>query len=398
MFRFVSKLALIIAYDFKNIFSGGFALLIFTPVLVSLVIMLSIPTDVLQGTQTSIPIAVVSNNDRMVNTVLFSSINSISLIDNVERPRNLESALEMLDENKVVAVIKIPDNVLDSLINNIHADIEIWSNITEPSMDAMIRSFADGVSQAITSAQSSVYVFNDVARVHYDSYEEFYEAYNSFALNTLASVLQRGRIVSIEANAYNYTVHLISILVFVTGALAALFIATNSAYQFANGIYARMRISGVSYRVYTVTKLFETIMLAICVSTPAMAWGAFFFDGEFVVFDVKKLLLCIVIVAVVFFGIANGIAVLCRNMHWTALAVFLVMLLFMFVGGAFYPLHLFGGLIQDIGSYTPVSLNTVAVIWASGGTSFPYELVCFAVGAILIPFGLGVFERGACYA
>ena len=398
MFRLTQKLALIIAYDFKNMLSGWFALIVFTPFFISLAIMASMPKDLLRGAMTPISVAVISGGDSMVNMMIYSSLNTISLIENIERPRNQQIALDMLDSGEVSAVIKIPDGMIEALMYNNKVEIEVWSNITNPAMNTMLRDFADGVTKAITTAQSSIYAFYDAAPGYYESYAEFYEAYSGLAVNILAEVLQRSRFITIEESLYNYTAQLISVLTFVTGAVASALIAINSAYQFADGSYTRMRLSGVGYKSYVVTKLLETLTLAICVSGPAVVLGAFILQDGFSGFDIYKLLLCVILVAVIFFGISHCIALLCRNAHWTALAAFSVMLLLMFAGGAFYPLHFFGGIMQAIGIHTPASLNTMAVIWASGGL-FPYEILFYAAGAIVIPFILSpVFsKKGALY-
>ena len=399
MFKPIHKVALIIIYDFKNMFSGWFVLIAFTPVLISLAIMLSMPKDLLRGAMTPVSVAVVSGNDSTVNMMIYSSLNAISLIDKIERPKNLRTALDMLEDNEVSAVIKIPDGMIEALMYNTHVDIEIWSNITNPATNTMLRDFADGVTQAVTSAQSSIYAFYDVAPGYFESYDEFYKAYYGLTVNILAEVLQRGRFITIEESLYNYMAQLISVLTFVTGAVTAALIAINSAYQFADSSYTRMRLSGVGYKSYMTAKLLETLALTICVSGPAMISGAFILRAGFSEYEINKLLLCVILTAVIFFGFSQCIALLCRNAHWTALAAFSVMLLLMFAGGVFYPLHLFGGIIQAIGVYTPASLNTMAVLWASGGL-FPYEILIYAAAAILIPFILSPFyaKKGALYA
>jgi ABC-type uncharacterized transport system permease subunit len=170
-----------------------------------------------------------------------------------------------------------------------------------------------------------------------------------------------------------------------TGAVAAALISINSAGQLSNGSYVRMRLNGMGFRIYRLSKLCETILTVVCISIPVMFLGDFFLQGDFIRFDVTKLLVCVIISALIFFGISNVISVLCRNSYWTAMGTFSAMLLLMFAGGSFYPLHLFGGIMQAIGAYTPAYLNTMAVIWASGG-DFPYETLILAAVAALIPF------------
>ena len=390
IFKFVS----IIKYDIKSMLSVWLALMAFAPVLAALAIVLSMPADLLSGSAMKpVSIAIVSDNDMLVNGMIYSALQPISLIGSVEKPRKIEAALGMLDDGEVSAVIKMPENIIDALIYNTHAEIEIWSKITDPTVNAIIRDFADNIAGAISSAQSSIYVFYDIAPPYYNTYNDFYEDYSVLAREIFAEVLKRGRFISIERHLYDYAVQIVSVITFVTGAAAAALISINTAAQLSNGSYARMRLNGMGYKTYRFLKLYETILAAVFISIPVLAFGFFTLKNDFIKFDIIKLLVCIMITAFIFYGITNVIAVICRNTYWTVLAAFSIMLLLMFAGGSFYPLHLFGGIFQTLGSHTPSSLNTMSVIWASGGP-FPYEVLIFAGIAIMAPF----MKEGAIYA
>jgi len=386
MFKLPIKILSTIKYDIKSIVSGWLALMVLAPIFVSLAIFWSMPADLLEHDSPSpVAIAVVSDNGRLINTMIFRALRPISQIGNLERVQNLEIAHEMLSEGEVSTVIKIPEGIVDALIYNTPVEIEIWSNIAEPATNAVLLDFADNVASAITSAQSTIYVFFDVAAPYFDDRDDFREAYNAFSAEILREVLHRARPITIEQHIYDFVIQIISAIIFITGAVSATLISINSAGQLSNGSYARMRLNGLGFRAYRFSKLFETILASVFLSIPIMVVGRVFIHDSIISFDMIKLLICVIIVSIIFFGISSVIAALCGNPHWTAMGTFSAMLILMFTGGVFYPLHLFGGIIQTIGSYTPAYQNIRATMWASGG-AFPYELLLLASVVALLPF------------
>ena len=386
MFKLPIKLLATIKYDFKSIISGWLILMALAPVFASLAIFWSMPADLLTHDSPSpVSMAVVSDNGRLVNIMIFNAIRPISLLGNIERVQNLEIAHDMLNEGEVSTVIKIPTGIVDALIYNIPVEIEIWSDIDEPATNAVLLDFADNVASAITSAQSAIYVYYDVAEPYFDDRGDFHEAYNALASAILREVLQRGRSIMIEQHVYDFVIQVISTIIFMTGTIAAALISINSAGQLSNGSYARMRLNGLGFRAYRFSKLCETILASVCLSIPVMLVGRIFFHDSFIEFNMIKLLLCVLFVSITFFGISSVIAALCGNPHWTAMGTFTAMLILMFAGGAFYPLHLIGGIIQTIGAYTPAYQNMQAIMWASGG-AFPYEWLLLTVVVALLPF------------
>jgi len=386
MFKMTIKFLATIKYDFKSIVSGWLAFMAIAPVLASLAIFWSMPADLLTHDSPSpVSMAVVSDNGRLINVMIFNALRPITLIGNIERVQDIEIALDMLNEGEVSTVIKIPTGIVDALIYNTPVEIEIWSNIEEPATNVVLLDFADNVASAITSAQSAIYVYFDVAAPYFDDRGDFNEAYNALASAIFREVLQRGRSITIEQHLYDFAVQIISVIIFMTGAVAAALISINSAVQLSNGSYVRMKLNGLGFRTYRFSKLCETILVSVCLSIPIMLVGNAFIQDSLIRFDMIRLLICVIIVSIVFFGISTVIAALCGNPHWTAMGTFSAMLILMFAGGAFYPLHLFGGIIQTIGVYTPAYKNMEAIMWASGG-AFPYVWLLIATVAALLPF------------
>ena len=386
MYKIPIKILAVVKYDIKSIISGWLALMILAPVFASLAVFWSMPADILaHDSPPPVPIAVVSNNGRLINSMIFTALRPISLIGNIERVQNIEVAHDMLNEGEVYTVVKIPEGIVEALIFNTPVEIEIWSDITEPATNALLLDFADNVASAITTAQSTIYVFHDVAAPYFEDRDDFREAYNAFSAEILREVLQRSASITIEQHLYDFVIQIISTIIFMTGVVAAGLSSINSAGQLSNGSYARMRLNGLGFRTYWFSKLLETIFVSVCLSIPVMLVGRVFIHDNIIRFDMIKLLLSVITVSIVFFGISSVIATLCGNPHWTAMGTFSAMLILMFAGGVFYPLHLFGGIIQTIGTYTPAYQNIRATIWASGG-GFPYVWLLLAAVAALLPF------------
>jgi len=185
-------------------------------------------------------------------------------------------------------------------------------------------------------------------------------------------------------------VQALSVLLFIIGAAAAGMVAVRTAEQLVDGTALRLRVAGTRHMEWTAVKYSETIVVLLIAVLPVLGLGAYALRDMPRGIIMIKLLACAGMNAVFFYGCAHGIARVCRSAHVAALVVFSLMILLLFAGGGFYPLHWFGGPVQAIGAQTPAGLNTSAVLWASGG-AFPFAYLLYIGASAALAFG-GSFD------
>ncbi len=339
-----------------------------------------------EGSIKPFPVAVVSDGDKQVAAMLGSGLRSVSLISEVMNVGS-EKGMRMLDNGEVAVVVKVPDGLVNAMIDNIPVSVEVWGGEEFPVESSIILGLARGISESLTAAQATVYTYYDTARPYFESNEEFYGSYEKFARDILADVLQRGRYIDSAESIYGYTAQLISVIVFITASFAAAFVSMYYSEQLSDGTISRIRLSGTGKVVITLSKLADLLIYNALLILPLFAALKIF--GVFTGISALKLFLCSCVSSLVFFAVSQSTAVLFGSQKLTILVSFACMIFLLFIGGGIYPLYLMGDLFASFGGLTPHGVNLSMTVFALGGL-FPVSAIVYAAISLFIVFLAGL--------
>ncbi len=166
-------------------------LFVFPVFLVSIVAFI-IVTFISPTSDSSINVAIVDEDDteetRMIRSFLQTSFSQDGYIELIVMPQ--EEALKKIEENQIVAYIKLPKTFTDSMYQGAPLTVPIVGNSKRPSESYIVKELVESLTKYIESAQANILTVYDYARKTEMSDSDFqtyrYNAFIEFTLFTLA--------------------------------------------------------------------------------------------------------------------------------------------------------------------------------------------------------------------
>jgi len=329
-------------------------------------ILVSFPASLLRQIQAKdVRIALVSGVDETFTKFVAGMTSDYDLIKRVYIKDTAEEGEAMLNAGEADILIIIPGSAEDALFRGEPAEVSVAAKdafLGTVSYN-LIRSTLDTVN-AIEAVSSAVY-----NRYHtYDTSDtEVIENLSGFLTSLLSEAITRYSYISITYTSEPYATQIVSLLQFIAASVSAVCAAAVSSRQISDGYLVRLKLHGFHIRCLYAIKLINAVIITLLLSAAAyIALNAIGLRCSFPKYLLSAGILSIILTSVcaAFSSLSGGKT---STVSKTVLAGLSILLLCLFSGGGFYPIHLMKFSIQKV---NPVWMAHVLADWSFSG-SFP---------------------------
>jgi hypothetical protein len=299
---------------------------------------LALPSEILDsGTLPKVSMAVVySGQNDDVTDLFFNLIGEIDVVDTFYNT-DIDNAMDLLDEGKVVAVMELPSNVLDNMMRREQSVIHIHAR--DPLIGGFVLSLTRQAINAINSMQDVAIDYYETTEAYLPDPDEFREANSAFDISCVNEVFRRLDYINVERTVQELSLQLLSLLLFLGVAVCSVFSAMIAARQFSSGYIRRLRMHGIGFFPMWASKLAvsEALSVGLCLllSLPSEMLG--------VNYPLFPMALSAALMSLVLFPICIAFAVSGKSLAAPAtvmLGCAGALLFALFAGGGFYPVYL----------------------------------------------------------
>ena len=286
---------------------------------------------------------------------------------------------EMLKNKEVDTVVSFPDDSMDRFIDGEPFEIGVKAN------DAFIGSLAYGlVNEAIRTLNRVPQIalkFHRMIKPLFTDKEEYYRVDMAFQFALIQETLMRQQYLKTEPTVPTMQLQAMSLILFLVISVVAVFMTTLTANQLAVGGIRRLKIRGISFIDIWLGKT----IIVVGISVVLCMLASVLFVIYDINFSVVRLLLSVILLATVLhmicmvFTLPKYSAKVASTRAMLGCIAMLLMMLF--AGGGFYPIHLMD---FNIKLFNPAWLSHLLAEWIIAGTQIsPLNLLLFIVPAII---------------
>lgn len=340
----------------------------------------ALPPQLLQsGTipKVSIAFAYEGEQDEIID-VAMNFLSNVEVIDEFHLVTHEESR-QLLDEKKIDAAVAFPDNALEAFVDGDPIVIEVMAN------DEFIGSFAysliDEAVKTLNRVPQIALKYHRMIRSQFSDREEFYRISMAFQMTLVTESLKRMDYIKTEPTISPFELQAMSLILFLLISIIVVFMTTLTAKQLSNGGMRRLKMRGISFADVWVAKAIIVIILSVILSL--LASLLFVFNG--ISFSIIRMLLSVILLSAILHMICMVFTLPKYKPEVASSRAMLgcvaMLLLMLFAGGGFYPMHL-----MDFGVrlFNPAWLAHLLSEWIIAGTAIPIvSLLCFLIPAII---------------
>lgn len=114
------------------------------------------------------------------------------IIDFIET--DYDDARELLENNKVVAAVVLPKDIMGSIYNREIVDISIYSNNPQDIRVQFLRKYIDNLIFSLNEGQSAAMIYWDIMREKRIARDERVQSFNALAFTYMTTFLLRGNV------------------------------------------------------------------------------------------------------------------------------------------------------------------------------------------------------------
>ncbi|MDR3315799.1 MAG: ABC transporter permease [Coriobacteriales bacterium] len=273
-----------------------------------------------------------------------------------------DEAEQLLAEGAVDAIIYIPDDILDALVYGEHATIIVKA--TDPFMGALVFSATSQAVETLDTVQNYALVYQEAVAPSFGSQEERYDAIMDFDMKLLRMALGRLGTVDSPTPVSPYLVQVVTLLLFLTVSVAAIFVAIGCARLYAQGYVRHLRWRGVGFLGFFAVQVACACSIALVLGLLlGLALSVVGLSINPLALAASAVLLALVLtpVCLMFAGFAQ------RGPTWattrTLFGCIALLFFLLFAGGGFYPTFLMQ---SSLRVFNPTWLADVAAHWSLG--------------------------------
>lgn len=354
------KLLTLIRYDLKNYFHSkvAFLAMIILPILIVLgAVQISTTLFVNHSFVDPITLIIVDQEKSFyTNFFVQKIIETPSLQKNIEIVRtSKEEGQKLLDTNKAAGMVIIPEEFTDNMQRGIYEPLMVIGNHNKPLQAIMIKEGMESVTNLMSAAQSAVFTVVDYARMAGLSENDIDQIFQKSAISFSLKALGRDQIFSemIKTPWMNMEpVH------FYFSSILALFISLYGLQgmyltirQRQNKITIRIRSVGIPLWKIILSK-WIALSLFLFAQAGIILWLATFLKLFEIKGDLNLSLLLLLIISSCISALTLLISTLSKNDYVGSMAIFIISILGVFLGGGIVPYAYMPSFLEQIGKLT----------------------------------------------
>lgn len=365
------KLLMLIKYDLKNYFNSITALvaMIILPILI-IVAAVQISTALFVNHSFVDPITLlIVDKEKSFYTNFFIQkiVETPSLQANIEILKtNQEQGQKLLDTNKAAGMVIIPETFTDDMQKGIYQPLIVIGNHNKPLQATMIKEGMESVTNLMSAAQSAVFTVIDYAREQGLGEDEINQIFQKSAISFSLKALGRDQLFSqtiktpwMDMDPIHFYFSSILVLFLSLYGLQGMYLTINERQ---NKITRRIRSVGVPLWKILIGK-WTALSLFLFAQAGIILWLSkalklFQIKGDLKLSLILLLLICSCISTLVLL-----ISALSKNDYIASMAIFIVSILGVFIGGGIIPYAYMPNFIEQLGRLT---LN----YWAIQGLTY----------------------------
>lgn len=356
----IMKLLTLIRYDLKHYFNSKTALLAMTilPIL-TILAAVKISTALLVNHSFVAPITLLIVDEEesfYTNLLIQNIIETPSLQNNIEIIKtSKEEGPKLLDKNEAAGMVIIPNQFTTNMQNGIYEPLIVIGNYNKPLQATMIKEGMESVTNLMSAAQSAVFTVCDYARENKVSPKELDLIFKTSALSFSSKALGRDQIFSETiktpwmdmAPIYFYFSSVLVLFISLYG-LQGMYLYINERQ---NKLTTRIRTIGIPLWKIILAKwisltLFLFIQAGIILGL-SIILKLFKINGE-----LKLGLLVLLIICSCISSFILLISSLSKNDYIGSMAIFIISILGVFLGGGIVPYAYMPTFIEQLGKLT----------------------------------------------
>ena len=342
--------------------------------------LVALPPQLLQsGTipKVSIAFAYEGEEDEIID-IAMNFLGQVEVIDEFHLV-SLEDAKQLLEDEEIDAAVAFPDDALDAFIDGDNIVIDVMAN------DEFIGSFAysliDEAVKTLNRVPQIALKYHRMIRSLFSDRDEFYKASMAFQMGLVQETLMRKDYIKTEQVISPFELQAMSLILFLLISIIAVFMTTLTSSQLANGGMRRLKLRGISFIDVWIGKAIIVVVLSLILSLAA----SLLFIYNNISFSVIRLLLASIFLSLILHMICMVFTLPKYKPEVASSRAMLgcvaMLLLMLFAGGGFYPMHL-----MDFGVrlFNPAWLAHLLSEWIIAGTPIPLlSTLCFLLPAIV---------------
>ncbi len=365
------KLLTLIKYDLKHYFNSITALLamIVLPILI-IVAAVQISTALFVNHSFVDPITLLIVDEEQsfyTNFFIQKIIETPSLQTNIEIIKtNQEEGQKLLDTNKGAGMVIIPETFTDDMQKGIYQPLTVIGNHNKPLQATMIKEGMESVTNLMSAAQSAVFTVIDYAREQGLTENEIDQIFQKSAISFSLKALGRDQLFSqtiktpwMDMEPIHFYFSSILILFLSLYGLQGMYLTINERQ---NKITRRIRSVGLPLWKILIGK-WTALSLFLFAQASIILWLSKALKLFQIKGSLKLSLLLLLIISACISTLILLISALSKNDYVASMAIFIISILGVFIGGGIIPFAYMPDFIEQLGPFT---LN----YWASQGLTY----------------------------
>lgn len=204
-------------------------------------------------------IALVINEQSIEVRTLINNITSSKLEDIIDfRETDYDQAIELLGNNDVIAVIVLPEDIMDSMYSREIVDISVYSHNFKDVRVQFLSKYIDNLILSLNEGQSAAMIYWDSMREQNFSREERTQSFNSVALAYITTFLLRGNVFGDEYNIDKFRGRTFIQYYFFSMLVILMLISTISFHAFLDDDIKKGRIERLLSSNYNIAHIYAS--------------------------------------------------------------------------------------------------------------------------------------------